>query len=59
MASKRTESMRQASFWTVDAIGPRGKPASAAHGFPGISQNASIRNVPRVHMGNVGLTDIA
>ena len=32
-----------------------GKTCVGRHGFPGISQNARIRNVPRVHMGNVGV----
>ena len=34
--------------------GAAGRLVSAAHGFPGIRQNASIRIAPRVHMGNVG-----
>ena len=32
-----------------------GETAQAAHGFPGTWRNASVRTVPRVHVGNVGL----
>ena len=54
MARKRAKSMDQRSFWTVVRGGSAGKTASAAHGFPGTRQDASVRTVPRVHLGNVG-----
>ena len=57
MTRERAKSMDQRSFWTVVHGGSAGKIASAAHGFPGTRQNASVRTVPGVHPGNVGLYD--
>ena len=55
MTRERAKSMDQRSFWTVDTAEAPGKLCQAAHGFPGTRQNASVRTVPRVHPGNVGL----
>ena len=55
MARERAKSMDQSSFWTVDAAGPPGKLASAAHGFRGTRQDASVHIVLSGHLQNVGL----
>lgn len=54
MARKRAKSMDQRSFGRSCTAGAAGRLVSAAHGFPGIRQNASIRIAPRVHKENVG-----
>ena len=46
--------MDQSSFWTLGTAEAAGETAQAAHGFPGIRRNDSVRTVPRVHLGNVG-----
>ena len=54
MTREKAKSMDQSSFWTVDATGPPGKLASAAHGFPGTRRSVTVPAVSRVHPGNVG-----
>ncbi len=54
MTSERAEPMDRAPRWTAGTAEAAGKPASAAHGFPGTPPNANIHNVLRVHLGNVG-----
>jgi hypothetical protein len=57
MTRERAKSMDQRSFWTVGTAEAAGETAQAAHGFPGTWRNASVRTVPRVHLGNVRLKD--
>jgi hypothetical protein len=55
MTWERVKSMDQRSFWTSSTAEAAGQTVSAAHSFPGTRQNASVRTVTQVHMGNVGL----
>lgn len=55
MTRERARSTDQSSFWTLGTAEAAGETAQAAHGFPGTWRNASVRNIPRVHLGNVGL----
>jgi hypothetical protein len=55
MARKRAKSMDQTLFWTSGTAEAAVETVSAAHGFPGTWRNVSVRTVPRVHLGNVGL----
>lgn len=58
MTRERANSMDQGSFWTLGTAEAAGETAQATHGFPGTRQNDSVRVIPRVHLGNVGLESL-
>ena len=53
MASERVRLMYKGSNWTLRTTEAAGETALAAHGFLRTWRNASARNIPRVHPGNV------
>ena len=59
MTRERGKSMEQRSFGRSRAAAAAGKLVAAAHGFPATRRNVSVRNVSRVHPGNVGLSTSA